>query len=811
MRIALLLAILPVLAIALAADAQNTVAVELRGERARELDPAALSLLGARLTRTYDAATVVRLPQHAIASLRELARGKSLTVVEHPEWDRVHLPGAGALDRSATIPPLEDYSGGAGLYVIQFDSPIAPADHDELLKHGLEYVAYLPYNAMLVVGQRSSVDQISHGPNVRWVFLYRREYRAQISMLETAGNRYIVQVANVAGAAGTLARIASAAHGPVAHVQTKSFINVHGAFDGSFVVSLASDPYVIMTQRDRGAVLAGEREAIAVTNSFSQYMSEPYHDFVRPYKPDPGADYRYWLHNRGVLETSQYRIAFVDTGFGVAATNPPRPQHPDLDRSNIVWENYTTDPAHDKQGHGTLVIGMAAGNPPTTPPQGMTQKDGDSFFFGMGIAPQTGFISQKIFDDFGRMAEYGTAWDYLTVANNASYYNATIQNHSYVWKGTAGDYDSMAQIVDVAVRDTYGDAAVTPMPMTVAAGNICQLEADGNCTTSVMSIGTAKNVITVGGVESYRPNAFSQCESEDITALRQPGDFWADSFRNVAWSSRRGTDDGRLKPEIVAPMNQVSSTRTQYTEMTNGVVTGGQFFCNHTSDGYYTFDSGTSFSAPQVAAAAVLINKKHGRLSATERFTPAMLKASLVGNSVSVRGGIDRQTGNTVSVRGPAPGQSQGFGRLSLGEALSGQTVQTFLDESSWQSFTGSGQQRSRSFTVADTSKPVTIVLAWTDEAATPYAPVTLVRDLDLTVPLDSCSGYTGNDLDSYEYSIVQGSSSQCNVFVFDTRNNLEMIVIPPNSRTSFDVRISTTTWGGSSPQPFALFVSNGY
>lgn len=336
--------------------------------------------------------------------------------------------------------------------------------------------------------------------------------------------------------------------------------------------------------------------------------------------------------------------------------------------------------------------------------------------------------------------------------------------------------------------------------MTVSAGNICGGSGDwhsGECNDSmVLSPATAKNVITVGGSESFR-SGYSACTPQvfpQIAPQRQPGDFIANSLNNVAYISRRGTVDNRLKPEILAPATMVSSTRTA----------SGQNFCvDATVDAthHYWIDSGTSFSSIQVAAAAVLIDRKNNAL-----FTPAMLKAALVGNAHSMKGGFDRYANGDVAAR---PNPAQGFGRLYLGDAL-GSGVQTYLDESSWTPFTGAGQYTDRHFTVADPGKQVVIVLAWSDEPALVSANPTLVRDLDLFVPNSYCSGYTGNVMDSAtETSVLQ--SGICANYTYDRANNVEMIALPAG-RSDFTVEIISNTWGfGSHNQKLAFFAANAY
>ena len=99
---------------------------------------------------------------------------------------------------------------------------------------------------------------------------------------------------------------------------------------------------------------------------------------------------------------------------------------------------------------------------------------------------------------------------------------------------------------------------------------------------SITNPGCAHNIITVGGINDRHPNT--------ITML--------------PISSRGPADDGRLKPEIVAPAYNINLLNSSGT----------------TTDVAY----GTSFAAPQVSAAAAILLDAHPDL------TPVELKAALL-------------------------------------------------------------------------------------------------------------------------------------------------------------------------------------
>ena len=203
--------------------------------------------------------------------------------------------------------------------------------------------------------------------------------------------------------------------------------------------------------------------------------------------------------------------------------------------------------------------------------------------------------------------------------------------------------------------------------------------------------------------------------------------------------------------------------------------------------------------------------------------TPAMVKAMLIGGSKSASAGLDRLSGGAVGSR---PNIRQGFGRLYIADLIYAGPNITLLDECPTGLgctplfFTDAGQTRSGQFTVLDPSKPVVIVLAWTDDPAVVNGGPTLVRDLDLTVT-NGCERYSGNYINSQDNSIQQDG---CNgtTFYADHTNNVEMVVLPAGYTQQYNGavlnwRVDSTTWWGSrdaaasATQRFVIFGSNVY
>ncbi|HVF58276.1 MAG TPA: S8 family serine peptidase [Thermoanaerobaculia bacterium] len=463
----------------------------------------------------------------------------------------------------------------------------------------------------------------------------------------------------------------------------------------------------------------------------------------------------------------------------------------------------------DIGGHGTRVTGLAAGNGDTYP-IGTQDFKGAYFYWGMGLAPGAAVYAQRIWSGGGLCPSTVATWAQDAVTEKAARgFHSVVQNHSYNDYATTpacvqtanGVYTTKSQEYDFAVRNTG-------LPITVSAGNTCQYGVAGcgrPCPSMVLPPATAKNVVSVGASESYRPGMAPPCDH--ATTSRQAEDYWAFSLKRVAYVSRRGTTDGRIKPDLVAPATMVSSTIRNDVFQPACKKPNPALAPNQNENGFYSLDTGTSYAAPQAAGAIAVVNA-YGAAAALPALSPAAAKAVLVGSSVSLKGGIDDFTGAAVAAR---PNAVQGFGRLNLDKATVNFPRQGVLDEAVWTSFTGAGQTRSRTFTIDDPSKPAIVILAWTDEPAAAQATTTLVRDLNLEVRMPgNCTIYVGNKLSSTtEYSLPGASCGAKQPP--DTKNNVEMVVIPPNSGTSFTLHVTVATWGGTVSQKFAVFHQNAY
>lgn len=241
--------------------------------------------------------------------------------------------------------------------------------------------------------------------------------------------------------------------------------------------------------------------------------------------------------------------------------------------------------------------------------------------------------------------------------------------------------------------------------------------------------GTAKNVLTVGAVGNV-PGGFSS-----------PTNVILASFSSIG-----PTDDGRIKPDVVA---QGVSLYTTY----------------NTSNTAYAYASGTSFSAPSIAGSLNLLQQYYGEVRGTNR---ALLASTLKGLAI-----------HTADDCGPVgPDYSFGWGLMDTLAAAQLITNDLAGDGHAHIKEVALPNGESIEFPVlATNNQPLKVTMVWTDPPGPELAPsvdptnLVLINDLDLRVV--SPSGAT-----NFPWALDPANPANAATTGDNFRDNVEQVLI---------------------------------
>jgi subtilisin-like proprotein convertase family protein len=726
----------------------------------------ALARADARVVARYEDFSLVEAVGDDVASLRGAGAGR------RDDMREVALAG-GEVDPSER-PSLAAKDGpdrGEALVLVQFVGPVKDEWLARLGATGATVLGYAAQNGYIVHAAGDALDRVTElvgsDPAVRAATALRPSDKVERG---AASGRVAVQT--VAGAPGEDVRADAADAGTelaaelsAARVRTQ-FLDL----DADEVAELAADPAVVAIEPAGVPKLHDERGAQIVAGNLTAGAPS-------------GPGYEAWLATKGFGAPLGFAIDVTDSGLD---RGDPVLVHPDLAGRVSYAHDFTLDPdATDCGGHGTNVTSIAAGLGTAA------GQDAQGYKHGLGVAPFAQVGASKIF----RCSGAASAVNYATLTSDAYAAGARISNNSWGISNFGG-YHAASQAYDALVRDASAATAGNQEMIEVfSAGN----DGDGNGNPadpkgdegygSITSPGTAKNVITVGAAESVRGSGTDGC------GVTNAG---ADNASDIINFSGRGpTQDGRMKPDLVAPGTHITGASPQHAGYTGASV------CNQAFAGsaFYSLVSGTSQAAPHVAGAAALLRDWYVRTVNPQPPSPAMTKAVLVNTAVDVAGGNSGKGSQIPS----APNTDEGWGRVSLGAALDA-TQREYSDQDT--TLIATGQSFLGSYAVSDSAKPVRVTLAWTDPPPATVTGNAFVNDLDLEVSVNGRT-YRGNWL-ADGVSLAGGQA--------DFRNNVENVVLPAGTAGRMSVKVVARSLGGDGvpgngtplDQDFALVVSNG-
>ncbi|MEE3624530.1 S8 family serine peptidase [Nitrospirillum sp. BR 11752] len=478
-------------------------------------------------------------------------------------------------------------------------------------------------------------------------------------------------------------------------------------------------------------------------------------------------------------------VALCDTGLD---TGDPSTIHPDFAGRVLALKSYPISPSYAarvnnpgaddgpadvNRGHGTHTAGALLGDGSASaelPNRGGPVR---------GLAHRAQVIMQAVeqFLDWKPDQKTPTSPAYglaglpsdLKVLYSWAYEQGA-RIHSNSWGGgTKQAYNSYCTDIDTFVWNNPDFCIV------FSAGNDgADNDGDGKIDPgSVTPPGTAKNCITVGACANSRQDiAITNGKKWGAKAAPVDALVAGGPDQMAPFSSRGPTQDGRVKPDVVAPGTFILSTRSQRLTNYNGQT---PYYDPATQ--FYMYESGTSTAAPLVAGAVTLIREYLRTRVGLPSPSAALLKAALVAGAVPLSG-----------TEGPLPDINQGFGRVHLDTLLApvAPVRATFLDGNS----VGTGDLYEYRLDITTDGLPLRAVLAYSD-----YPGANLVNNLNLVVRGPDGAARTGNT--GPDGQTPDGKT-------MDSANNVEAITVPAAVTGTWTIQVIGANVP-QGPQPFAL------
>jgi serine protease AprX len=376
---------------------------------------------------------------------------------------------------------------------------------------------------------------------------------------------------------------------------------IHAAsyrLNASQLTDLANDPDVVYISPDHpisslGVLTSGDGSGSSQGPGVSSLMASSLS--INSSSPAQVDYFRETVHADSAISAG-----WDGTGIGVAIIDSGIAVNEDFRKPLVYSQSFVPgDPSTtDKYGHGTHVAGIIVGS-------GSNSSSNSKYQFG-GAAPSVSLINLRVLDANGN----GTDSAVISAIERAialkNVYNIRVINLS-LGRPVFSSYTSDP------LCDAVEDAWSAGITVVVAAGNEGRNNTTGNLGYgTILAPGNDPYVITVGAMKSMQ----TASRNDDLIA---------------SYSSKGPTlIDHIVKPDILAPGNMVISVEAQgstlATQYPANVVPTSVYSYSGSSNKpnrYFTL-SGTSMSAPVVAAAVASLLEKNPYLS------PDQLKARLM-------------------------------------------------------------------------------------------------------------------------------------------------------------------------------------
>ncbi len=646
-------------------------------------------------------------------------------------------------------------------WIIQFKNHISATNKKSLTQQGLRIFAYLPEDALVVRGTSAQLKRLPK-ETIQAIIPFAAEMKVSPDVVHSAvsplsAERFVLSLFEAKDFHSVLTKLAAMK------------ITVRAASDTSMIIettraSLTAIASLIGVEHIQPAqeimplhfkVGASDQIQVSAVGDYSDINGSETGTQVMNFESAWQLDY----HGQNQI------VGMADTGLDSGDAGAIHGDFAAAVKSGYAVGLFGKSWA-DPMGHGTHVAGSVLGRG--------TSSGGKL----KGAAYGASFVAQgmwsPILNNLSVPADLGKMF--------AQAYADGARVHTNSWGAAAnfGAYEKMAATVDQVMFEKQD------LLVIFAAGNSgVDKNRDGRIDAgSVGTPGTAKNALTVGASENVTTTGGIQKKVGELASAK---DNWpvapitlstmSDNLNGIAMFSSRGpTNDGRIKPDILAPGTNILSVKSQQP---TAEKLWGEYNPN------YVWSGGTSMAAPLVAGAAA-VARQILMAKVTPNPTAAFLKAYLLQTSTEMfpgqygQGGVS-QGQEILTLR---PNNDEGYGRVNVAQIAKTDAIAYFADN---REGVATGDIFTAKIAVPRSGKLVAN-LVWTDAAGSPNAAKALVNDLDLKVTLANGQVLNSNDQVNNHVHMQTDVEAGENVVVSVTGINVPM--------------------GIAGKQPFALIVS---